>query len=247
MHESAGHEANSFVTYTYDDEHLPENGTLVKKDWQDFAKRHRKQRGRFRYFMCGEYGEEGQRPHYHACIFGDDYGADRRLVEEASGSSYYRSESLTRLWGNGNVIVGSLTWDSASYVSDYVLKKQIGEKRVELDRLNMATGEIVSLLPPYASMSRRPGIGKEWIDKWGDDVYPRDLIIVKGKQARPPKYYDSIREKAEPEEMAALKARRRARAEENMEDNTWERLRVKENVVIAKSGLYSRDRIRDEK
>lgn len=43
-HESLLHKENSFITLTYDDEHLPEDGGLVKKHWQDFCKRLRKKK-----------------------------------------------------------------------------------------------------------------------------------------------------------------------------------------------------------
>lgn len=37
-HESQLYKENSFITLTYDDEHLPLGWTLVLKHWQDFAK-----------------------------------------------------------------------------------------------------------------------------------------------------------------------------------------------------------------
>ena len=70
-----------FLTMTYDDEHLPVvydpatervRATLVKTDFQKYIKRVRKSihPQKIRYFACGEYGEETQRPHYHAIIYG---------------------------------------------------------------------------------------------------------------------------------------------------------------------------------
>lgn len=74
-----------FVTLTYDDEHT--DGLLHKKDFIDFMKRLRINSERFvrkhhdkycfqddtqtpyRYFACGEYGGQTNRPHYHLCIF----------------------------------------------------------------------------------------------------------------------------------------------------------------------------------
>lgn len=37
MHEAKFHQVNSFITLTYDDEHLPEDGSLKLRDWQQFA------------------------------------------------------------------------------------------------------------------------------------------------------------------------------------------------------------------
>lgn len=41
VHEAQLHRENSFITLTYNPENLPENGTLVKKDFQDFMKNFR--------------------------------------------------------------------------------------------------------------------------------------------------------------------------------------------------------------
>lgn len=58
-----------FLTLTYNDEHIPPDGNLSKRDLQLFIKRLRKRNPGVRYFAVGEYGSEGSRPHYHAVIF----------------------------------------------------------------------------------------------------------------------------------------------------------------------------------
>lgn len=58
-----------FITLTYNDEHLPPNAELSKRDLQLFIKRLRKANPGIRYFAIGEYGTEEGRPHYHAIIF----------------------------------------------------------------------------------------------------------------------------------------------------------------------------------
>ncbi len=75
MHEAQLHENNCFITLTYDNTHLPSDGSLHYKDFQLFIKRLRKKFGntRIRYYMAGEYGENFGRPHFHACIFGHDF------------------------------------------------------------------------------------------------------------------------------------------------------------------------------
>jgi len=58
-----------FVTLTYAE--TPLNGSLDPKDTQLFIKRlRRKYKTRISYYLCGEYGETTQRPHYHLCVFG---------------------------------------------------------------------------------------------------------------------------------------------------------------------------------
>ena len=53
MHEASMHMFNSFVTLTYDDDHLPEYNSLNYKHFQDFMKRLRKSHIGVRFYMCG--------------------------------------------------------------------------------------------------------------------------------------------------------------------------------------------------
>lgn len=68
---------SSFVTDTYDAEHLPPGGSLRKRDFQLRMKRLRVAVARaghpaFRVAYCGEYGTRLGRPHYHSLLFGLD-------------------------------------------------------------------------------------------------------------------------------------------------------------------------------
>ena len=64
VHESSLYDdqcGNSFITLTYDDDHLPEDEGLRKSDFQKFMKRLRKAMPqKIRFFMCGEYGDHCQ-------------------------------------------------------------------------------------------------------------------------------------------------------------------------------------------
>jgi hypothetical protein len=58
---------------TYDDEHLPPNNSLLKKDLQKFFYKLRQKIKpiKIRYFAVGEYGSnKTKRPHYHIILFG---------------------------------------------------------------------------------------------------------------------------------------------------------------------------------
>lgn len=107
MHEASLYEDNCFITLTYNDDHLPSNGSLDKTHFQKFLKRLRKSiyPQKLRYYHCGEYGDEGGRPHYHAIIFGWS-PSDKVLIstEDKQGITCHRylSESLTQIWGKRN-------------------------------------------------------------------------------------------------------------------------------------------------
>lgn len=128
-----------FVTLTYDDAHLPACRLLNKPDLQLFHKRLRKAFGPFRFFACGEYGENTHRPHYHVVYFGLEI-RDLSLVHRGAKYSYYDSSTLRGLWGMGDITIGDVSPSSCSYVAGYVTKK-LGDD------------------DSFLIMSRRPGIG----------------------------------------------------------------------------------------
>ena len=95
--EAKSHKNNMFLTLTYDDAHLPEDGSLHYEHFQLFMKRMRKYfMSRFgqqlRFFMCGEYGDKLGRPHYHAIIFGVTF-VDKQLWSIRRGNNLYRMPS----------------------------------------------------------------------------------------------------------------------------------------------------------
>ncbi len=237
VHESQMHDRNCFLTLTYRAEELPADGSLHVEDWQKFAKRLRKKCGRFRFFHCGEYGDENLRPHYHAAVFGLDFGDDRKLFKTARGNSLFVSETLDEAWGLGFATIGSLTWKSAAYVARYVMKKATGPLAQErYERVDQVTGEVTRVRPEYTTMSRRPGIGSTWFEQFASDVYPADEVVHEGKRLRPPRFYDS---KLPESELLELKAKRRMKAAEHSLDQSSERLAVREKVAAARlSGLH---------
>lgn len=220
------------VTLTYDDVHLPCYGTLDREAFPLFARRLRK-RGAFRYLMCGEYGGLNGRPHYHAALFGVDF-PDKVVSGERGGYPVWRSRLLERLWPVGLSEIGSLTYESAQYIARYVLKKR-KNAAVEYERVAMDTGEVFEVEPEFATMSRRPGLGKGWIEKWKADVFPRDGVWVNGLLMPPPRYYD---DQASPDMLAVVK-RRRALGRDLSEGSTG-RLQVREVCFKAKLNLQGR-------
>ncbi len=247
MHEASLHVDNCFVTLTYSDDNLPEYGSLVKSDFQKFVKRMRK-RYAFRYFHCGEYGEVTKRPHYHALLFGFDF-PDKVPWRKSKGYDIWRSPILEELWSHGNCEIGSATFESAAYVARYCVKtlQNLRFRRGDPDdylealdreysRLDPGTGELVLVAPEYVTMSRRPGIGNGWFEKFGAEVYPSDEVIVRGKSSKPPRFYDKLFAAASPEEMQVVqRARNDAR---DRGDETSARLQVREVCAEARLSLY---------
>jgi len=224
------HEENCFVTLTYRDEDLPHDGSLVKPHWQKFVRKLRKRISprKVRYFHAGEYSELG-RPHYHALLFGYDF-KDRVIFKRAKEGNLYTSETLDDIWGKGFTSVGDVTFESAAYVARYCLKKVYGEKSDEHYERVYEWGTVF-IEPEYSTMSRRPGIAKQWYDEFKDDAYPSDYITSDGRKMRPPRYFDEMLTLEKPEVMKEIKEKRIRSIKHK--DNTPERLRDREIVKNA--------------
>lgn len=235
MHEASLHIRNCFVTLTYDDAHLPPRGSLCKKDFQDFMKRLRKEfcDERIRYFHCGEYGAKFGRPHYHACLFGFDF-RDKIYLGVRKGFPVWRSPSLEAAWSFGRSEIGAVSFESAAYVARYVLKKQVRTGPV-IDALSR---EVVGLEKEYVTMSRRPGIGREWFEKFKGDIWRRGDVVSRGMPMKPPRYYDVALELENPGEFERLRQERRKKRKR--QDETVERLADREVCLQSRTHLFRR-------
>ncbi len=200
MHEVSLHEDNCFITLTYDDENLPKSGNLQIEHFQKFMKRLRRSepKKKIRFFHSAEYGDKELRPHYHALLFNHDF-KDKIYLREERGNNYYTSKQLSELWPKGYHVIGAATFGSANYIARYVNKK--AGKSSEIAREN-------GLKPEYSTMSRRPGIGKGWYDKYNKDVYPSDEVISGGQSSKPPRFYDNELDKVNPELLKSIKKQR---------------------------------------
>jgi len=241
VHEASLYDNNCFITLTYDNAHLPKSGSLEMEEFQKFMKRLRKRFGEgIRFFHCGEYGEKFGRPHYHACLFNFDF-EDKVLWQQRNGTNLYISESLSELWPFGFSTIGDVTFESAAYVARYIMKKVTGAAATEHYLKLGNYGEILAeRRPEYITMSRRPGIGKPWLDKYKADVYPHDFVVMDGRKMKPPKYYDCRFEIDDPEGFAKIKAARTQKGEQQAQNNTPERLAVREEIQLRKLELLVR-------
>ena len=262
MHHAATRSDNCFITLTLDDEHLVNRyftgqlrtngtkvfgGTLQKKQHQDFMKRLRKYLGGLaqpiEYYLCGEYGARYFRPHYHALLFGVSFNDLKPFKKSADGSLVYTSATLARLWPLGFSTVGAVTFESAAYVARYVMKKMTGPPAQQHYRkVCQDTGEIFDLLPEYNAMSLKRPIGRTWINRFQTDVYPSDQVILRGREMRPPKYYDRIYElNATPRQWKKLKEAREAQAKKSRSNSTPKRLHIREEIKLQQTKLLIRE------
>jgi len=243
MHEAQMWERNSFVTLTYDEEHLPAGSSLRYRDFQLFMKRvrHWAPGGEVRFFVAGEYGDLG-RPHFHACLFNVGFN-DCVLFSKRNGVQLFTSKVLSGLWGKGFASVGSLTFQSAAYVARYVMKKVVGDRsEVHYRRVDDDTGVIVDLEPEFCHMSLKPGIGARWYDKFKSDVYPHGRVVVNGVEVSPPKFYDRKfkKEEAGSDVYAGMLLDRELVSRARCSDRSDSRLAVRELVTKARLSQLKR-------
>nr|WAE43535.1 MAG: replication initiator protein [Microviridae sp.] len=234
VNESQMYTENCFITLTYRDEDIPETLSLIKPDLQKFWKRLRKTI-KFRYYAAGEYGDINGRPHYHSCIFGyrPNIGINNKEMHPVGQCEIcrsikkrevplYHSKFLDEKWKKGIVIIGDVTFESAAYVARYVMKKMTGDQKINYHGRE----------PEFAMMSRKPGIGSTWYDKYKTDLYPRDKQVIRGGiQCKPALYYDRKYDIIDPQKMRVIHYRREKLAKQQGEiERSWERLKIKETV-----------------
>lgn len=224
-----------FTTLTYDPEHVPENGSLDLSDLKRFLRRiRRRTSAAVSFYACGEYGDVTFRPHFHAVLYGPHL-LDRDHHTTRSGAPVFTSDTLNDAWSKGFVEATGLTYAAARYVAGYVRKKV--RQRDDPDhytRVDPETGELVELQPEVARMSLRPAIGKRWIEKYWEDVYPRDFVVVDGHPVKPPRYYDRWLDQHRPDIMYDV---RRQRLEDAIEIGD-EKLIMKEKIHRSRVDLF---------
>ena len=209
--ESLNYKYNYFITFTYNDENIPvgdsNNYSLKYSDFCKFLKRlriyyqrHYNHTG-IKYMVCGEYGSNTFRPHYHVIFFNlpifditsdfssvDKDGSVSISQHRGIGSIYYFSKIINDLWGKGNILIGEATWQSMAYVSRYIVKKQMGQSKDIYNQLNIE--------PEFLHVSN--GISKDYYLANKDKIYELDNINVLHNivvNVKPPRYFDYLLEK----------------------------------------------------
>lgn len=219
-----------FLTLTYDDLHIPTHKTvntetgeiiegisLKKEDAQKFIKRlrahyQRKYGKNIRYVICGEYGSETHRPHYHAIIYGMplDQSKLKLYKHNEMGQSIWTHKELEEKWGMGFVTVGRVTWESCAYVARYLMKKQYGKEKWYYGA--------IGAIPEFIQQSLKPPIGRNYLLDHIDEIVTYDQIPIANKKTaqlvKPPKSFDNYLMNLFPEEVEENKRKRKKYAQE---------------------------------
>lgn len=188
-HEASIHSDNCFITLTYDQKFIT-NYRLNYTHFQNFMQSLRdyvrsdcKSKNipfsEIGFMVCGEYGEQNKRPHWHACIFGWKPSDAEYKYSSDLGDKIYTSELLgpknktqveddkNRLWNYGIAEFGSVTFKSAGYIARYSTKKLTHGNDNDHD------------YNPIFKTSRKYAIGKRWLQKYWSDVFNHGKIILR--------------------------------------------------------------------
>ena len=222
-----------FITLTYDDDHVPgmivKTGEIMRKvqytwkpgekhpssvqsllyeDIQKFLKRLRKAyRGKLRYFVAGEYGEQTARPHYHMILYGWK-PTDLENLYKIHHNGYYNSKWLANLWGMGQIQIAQAVPETYRYVAGYVTKKMY-----EIDGKKANAYYELGQTKPFACMSLKPGLGDNYYQEHKAEIWRQGYIqCTNGKQAQIPRYYEKQMEAENPQRLWRIKQNRQKKA-----------------------------------
>lgn len=152
-----------FVTLSYAPEFLPMKDGIPVLDKEHIQKFMKRLRKvtKCRYYCVGEYGTDFERPHYHLLLF----NVPLRVYS-----------TLHTFWRFGHIHIGEVTGASIYYTCKY-----------HINPLGRKDGRA----PPFALMSRRPGIGHNYISthKSWHRRGMRNFTQVNGVVSRLPRYY----------------------------------------------------------
>lgn len=190
MKEAQCHDDNWFITFTYDDDHIPKNGMLDVNAISDFNKKLKVYLSRkglksdFRFYAVGEYGGQTARPHYHVIYFGLDIPDLKYICKSSKGDLVFDSEFIKKVWSNGFITIEGVDVGSACYVARYCDKKK---------RLNKSQKEELKkkgIVPEFSRMSNRPGIGAAYLDK-AEELFLEGIFndYINGKSYSFPLYF----------------------------------------------------------
>lgn len=234
---------SQFVTLTYSPEEVPVDGSLHYEDFQRFMRDLRREelgvspgkdgRHPIRFFCAGEYGGRTGRPHFHAILFNLRL-PDQRLLGMRGGEPQYSSKRLEDIWSRGHVDIGTVTPESSAYVAGYLFSKARRRWFVRWNErykcyVDVRTMEVIDQVPEFVRMSLKPGIGSEWYERFGSDLFPLDAAVARGVKHKVPRYYyKKFVKSASDVEVESVQSARTLKAAARLGDGTTERRAVRE-------------------
>lgn len=269
MLEADYYDRNYFVTFTYDDAHLPapamkldqETGEVLgwysrssleksavskfMKDLRSYLKYHYNYEG-VRFYACGEYGDKTKRPHYHLILFNCpdmqiyEFSDFRKRNNLPEGYALYNSKIVDKIWKNGYAVFAEVNFDTCAYVARYVMKKKKGKAS--------SFYEENGIIPEFTVCSRRPGIAYKHYQDNRDRIYEFDEIPLtkadgRAMRVRPPRYFDRLYDFDDPESLALLKENRK-RNGEIARENRLRQTSLSERELLRQEDANTRARLK---
>lgn len=244
--EAKMHQENIFATLTYSDDELVigyQHPTLVEEHLVLFWKRLRQalirhpeyftkeSEDELRYLASGEYGDESNRPHYHALIFGLDF-RDKKIQQKNGDNILYSSDCLNSIWTHGHCTIGDVSFGSASYVAKYAMKNDSYHKEIWKE---------IGVEPQFCRMSRRPALALKWLEKNYEDVYPSDELIINNKKMSSIKYFDNLYAAGNELLMHSIKLTRKNKVKEQI--TLKKQLQINKTVKLAQLKTGSKTKL----
>lgn len=130
------------------------------------------------------------RPHYHSIVFGlpIDTTNLKYYGKGSNGDTLWTNEELNQVWGKGQVIIGTVTFKSVSYVVRYTIKKW----KHKDEGLN----KILGREPEFLCMSQ--GIAKRYYAEHKKDLVSADSVITPdGLKPLPRRFLEEIKKEDE--------------------------------------------------
>lgn len=177
--EASLYDQNCFLTLTYDEKNPEYHNTFNYPDIQQFKKKLRSHctyhfDKTVRIFNVHEYGKNGKK-HWHLVVFNHDF-SDKTLHTKSKGNNLYVSQTLAKIWGHGNCIIGDITEASAMYQSQYMQKdlkhgNNLNEKK---------------------SHSKHSGLGREYFLKHYKQLLSLGYVPFSGRKFPLPRYFQKL-------------------------------------------------------
>ena len=269
FHEASYYKDNWFLTLTYDDQKLKDedliksinpvtfqSGIFININMHEVSDFLKRLRSRIAYktghlgvraVYCSEYGPLHGRAHYHVNLFNCPIPDLKVFKKEYVGGKsyfYYTSDIVSECWGHGNIVLVPFCYETAAYVSRYILKKQNGKNRAAYEEACQVAG-VQPMHNESVQYPTRPGLGRQFYEDNRDLIYEYDgVILPNGHQAKPARYYDKLFDLDHPEEMEKIRASRR-RVADLVRFNKLKAAKLQNSDQLAKiRGLYLRQRLK---